>query len=156
MKKYFLKLYQYNEWANRRVLRAISSQDVQHEKILSLFSHQMSANYLWLHRIKGLPPPSYELWKTYPVNELARMVDEVSAMWLQFIEETESFDRILKYNNYTGDYFENNVEHIMMHLVNHGTYHRGQIALLLRMNGLEPINTDFITWDRIVSGQLKS
>lgn len=156
MKKYFLKLYQYNEWANRRVLKAISGQDVQDEKILSLFSHQMSANYLWLHRIKGLPPPPYELWKTYPVTELARMVDEVSAMWLQFINETESFDRILKYNNYTGDYFENNVEAIMMHLVNHGTYHRGQIALLLRMRGFEPINTDFITYDRVISGQLKN
>jgi uncharacterized damage-inducible protein DinB len=156
MKKYFLKLYQYNEWANRRVLKAITEQNVQDEKILSLFSHQMSANYLWLHRIKGLPPPAIELWKTYPVTELARMVDEVSSMWLAFIQETESFDRVLKYNNYTGDYFENNVEHIMMHLVNHGTYHRGQVSLLLRMKGFEPINTDFITWDRVISGQLKN
>jgi uncharacterized damage-inducible protein DinB len=155
MKKYFLKWYHYNEWANRRVLNAITTQHVTDEKILSLFSHQMSANYLWLHRIKGLPPPPYELWKTYSPDELSRMVTEVSASWLDFIRDNDDFDRMLKYKNYTGDPYENNVEHIMMHLVNHGTYHRGQIALLMRMQGLEPVNTDFITYDRVISGQLK-
>ena len=155
MKKYFLKLYHYNEWANRRVLKAIVDQEVQDEKILSLFSHQMTANFLWLHRIKGLPPPPYDLWKTYSLNELARMVDDASKDWLDFIQTNDDFDRMLKYNNFTGQYFENNVEHIMMHLVNHGSYHRGQIALLMRMRGFEPVNTDFITYDRMISGQLK-
>jgi uncharacterized damage-inducible protein DinB len=155
MKKYFLKWYQYNEWANRRVLTAITTQKVTDEKILSLFSHQLSANYLWLHRIKGLPPPPYELWKTYSLKELSDMVAEVSASWLEFIRDNDDFDRMLKYKNYIGDPYENNVEHIMMHLVNHGTYHRGQIALLMRMRGFQPINTDFITYDRIISGQLK-
>jgi uncharacterized damage-inducible protein DinB len=154
MKKYFIKLYTYNEWANRRVLREIIRQNVADEKVLSLFSHQMSANYLWLHRIKGIDPPPYELWKTYPTEQLNAMVVEVSALWLSFINGTDNFDRVLKYKNYVGDYYENNVEHIMMHLVNHGTYHRGQIALRMRQCGHEPINTDFITWDRVISGQL--
>jgi uncharacterized damage-inducible protein DinB len=156
MKSYFLKLYQYNEWANRRVLKAILEQMVTDEKILSLFSHQMVANFLWLHRVKGLPPPPYELWKTYSTDVLTKMVDDASRDWLAFIRDNETFDRVLKYNNFTGDYFENNVEHIMMHLVNHGTYHRGQIALLMRMRGYQPINTDFITYDRVITGQLKS
>src|SRR5689334_7665879 len=82
MKTYFLKLYQYNEWANRRVLKAIMEQMVTDEKILSLFSHQMVANFLWLHRVKGLPPPPYELWKTYSTDVLVRMVDEASRDWL--------------------------------------------------------------------------
>jgi len=156
MKTYFLKLYQYNEWANRRVLKAIKEQMVTDEKILSLFSHQMVANFLWLHRVKALPPPPYELWKTYTLDVLTKMVDDASNDWLSYIRDNDTFDRILKYNNFTGDYFENNVEHIMMHLVNHGTYHRGQIALLMRMRGYQPINTDFITYDRVISGQLKS
>jgi uncharacterized damage-inducible protein DinB len=156
MKKYFLKLYQYNEWANRRVLKAIKDQRVTDEKILSLFSHQITANFLWLHRIKGLPPPPYDLWKTYPMTQLENMVDSASTQWLEFIQANDNFDWTLKYNNYIGAYYENNVEHIMMHLVNHGTYHRGQIALLMRMKGFEPINTDFITYDRVISGQLKS
>ena len=42
MKTYFLKLYTYNEWANQRVLKAITDQGVSDEKTLSLFSHQMA------------------------------------------------------------------------------------------------------------------
>jgi uncharacterized damage-inducible protein DinB len=155
MKEYFQKLYRYNEWANRRVLRALEQQNVTHEKILSIFSHQLSANFLWLHRIKGLPPPDVELWKTYSFERLRLMVDEGSRQWLEFIDSTDNFNRVLKYKNYVGDYYENNVEHIMMHLVNHGTYHRGQVAVLLRQNGFEPINTDFITYDRVITGQWK-
>jgi uncharacterized damage-inducible protein DinB len=155
MKEYFLKLYRYNEWANRRVLGAIETQQVTHEKILSIFSHQLSANFLWLHRIKGLPPPDVELWKTYTPERLRQMVDDGSRQWLEFIDATDNFNRILKYKNYVGDYYENNVEHIMMHLVNHGSYHRGQVALLLRQNGYEPINTDFITYDRVITKQWK-
>jgi uncharacterized damage-inducible protein DinB len=43
----------------------------------------------------------------------------------------------------------------MIHLVNHSSYHRAQIAMLLRQKGFEPINTDFITYDRVITGQLK-
>ncbi len=155
MKEYFQKLYRYNEWANRRVLGAIEKQGVTDEKILSIFSHQISANYLWLHRIKGLPPPNVELWKTYPLDQLKKMVEDVSQQWNEFVDTTENFNRVLQYRNYVGDYYENNVEHIMMHLVNHGSYHRGQLALLMRQKGFEPINTDFITYDRVMTQQWK-
>ncbi|HMR56073.1 MAG TPA: DinB family protein, partial [Cyclobacteriaceae bacterium] len=63
--------------------------------------------------------------------------------------------RVLKYKNYVGDYYETNVEQIMIHLVNHGSYHRGQVAMLLRQKGYEPVNTDYITYDRVLTGQLK-
>jgi uncharacterized damage-inducible protein DinB len=83
------------------------------------------------------------------------MGQEVAALWLAFVEETENFDRELTYHNYTGDPYVNNVEMIMIHLVNHSSYHRAQIALLLRQKGFEPINTDFITYDRVITGQWK-
>jgi uncharacterized damage-inducible protein DinB len=41
-------------------------------------------------------------------------------------------------------------------VVNHASYHRAQVAMLLRQIGLEPINTDFITYDRVMRGQLKN
>lgn len=153
MKEYFQKLYQYNKWANDRVMGALEKQSVNDEKILSLMSHLLSAQFLWLHRIKDLPPPDLQLWKTYPLVRLREMATNGSRQWLEFIASTENFNRVLKYKNYVGDYYENNVEHIMIHLVNHGTYHRGQIALLMRQGGFEPINTDFITYDRVVTKQ---
>ena len=152
---YFLKLYQYNAWCNQRVLKCLQSQNVQHEKALTLFSHLLSAQFIWLHRLKALPPPPYELWKKYKLGQLQTMVEESSAAWLDFISSTDSFHRTLKYRNYAGDPFENLVEDIIIHVVNHGTYHRGQIALLLREHGFEPVNTDYITYQRVMSGQLK-
>lgn len=114
----------------------------------------MAAQLLWLHRILDLPAPDVELWKRYPLERLKEMSEEASTRWLQFIHEHDNFNRQLRYNNYVGLAFENNVEHIMIHTVNHATYHRGQVALLMRERGYEPVNTDFITYDRVITGQL--
>jgi uncharacterized damage-inducible protein DinB len=155
MKKYFLKLYQYNAWANRKVLKCLQAQNITDEKILSVFGHVMVAQLTWLSRIEATPNPGLKLWGNYSMAELQSMSDEGSAKWLNYVETTESFDRILKYHNFTGDYYESNVETIMIHTVNHASYHRAQIAMLLRQKGFEPVNTDFITYDRVLLGQLK-
>jgi uncharacterized damage-inducible protein DinB len=155
MKKYFLKLYQYNAWANKRVIRALTTQSVTHAKILSLMGHIVAAQFLWLHRIKGLPPAPVKLWGDYTLEQVTQMAEEAGTLWLEFVENNDNFDRELTYTNYVGDPYVNNVEAIMMHLVNHCSYHRAQIAMLLRQNGFEPINTDFITYDRVLRGQWK-
>jgi uncharacterized damage-inducible protein DinB len=155
MKKYFLKMYQYNQWATTRVLKCIADQKVDNEKVLSLMGHVLAAQFLWLHRIKGLPTPDVKLWGNYSLQDLQTMNEKISKQWLEFVESNEQFDRMLSYTNYTGQPFSNNVEMIMIHLVNHSSYHRAQIAMLLRQLGYEPVNTDFITYDRVISGQLK-
>lgn len=155
MKEFFLKWYSYNAWANRRIINCLERQSVSDEKILSVMGHLVSANFIWLNRIKDLPKSKYELWGKYDVPALKQMIEEADQQWMNFIREHENFDWVLKYRNYVGDYFENNVQQIMIHLVNHGSYHRGQVAMLLRQKGFEPINTDYITYDRVLSGQLK-
>jgi len=156
MKEYFLKLYQYNAWANSRVLGALAQQQVTDDKILTLMSHVMAAQLIWLHRILNQPAPDVELWKKYSLDRLQQLSDEGSSRWLQFIEANDGFNRQLRYHNYVGHAFENNIEQIMIHTVNHATYHRGQVALLMRERGYEPINTDYITYDRVMTGQLKN
>ncbi len=156
MKKYFLKLYEFNAWANQRVIACLTDQNVLHEKIISVMGHIAAAEMLWLHRVRGLPKPDVKLWATYSHAELFAMLTAADKHWIEYITTTESFDRELNYTNYTGDPFINNVEAIMIHTVNHASYHRGQVAMLLRQNGFEPVNTDFITYDRVVRGQLKN
>lgn len=156
MKKYFLKLYQYNAWANKRVTDALIGQQVKDEKILTLMGHIVAAQFLWLHRIKGWPAPEVKLWGDYQLDELVAMADKAARQWLEFVESTDDFNREMTYKNYTGDPYTNNVEMVMIHLVNHSSYHRAQIAMLLRQKGLEPVNTDFITYDRVITGQLKA
>lgn len=155
MKKYFLKLYNYNYWSNKRVLGAIENQRVSDAKTLQLMGHVLAAQYLWLYRIKGLPAPDVKLWGEYSLERLLEMAEDVGKQWLEFVESTDNFDRELTYRNYTNDPYTNNVENIMIHLVNHSSYHRAQVALLMRQQGFEPINTDFITYDRVITGQWK-
>ena len=155
MKQYFLRLYEYNEWSNRRVLNCLQRQNVRDEKILSLMGHVVAAQFLWLHRIQGLAPPDVKLWGEYSLEQLIKLSEEAGKRWLDFVHATDHFNRELEYTNYVGDPYVNNVEMIMIHLVNHSSYHRGQIAMLLRQTGFEPINTDFITYDRVLRGQWK-
>jgi len=155
MKKYFLKLYHYNAWSNNRVLNCIKRQTVGDEKILTIMGHIVAAQFLWLHRIKGLPPPDVKLWGTYTLDQLLVLAEDAGKKWIDFVESTEDFDRELTYRNYLNEPYTNNVEMIMIHLVNHSSYHRAQIAMLLRQKGFEPINTDFITYDRVMRGQLQ-
>ena len=155
MKEYFLKLYQYNAWSNDRVLRCLQRQQVKDEKILSVMGHVVAAQFLWLHRIIALPPPDVKLWGQYSLEQLISMESDAARQWREFIEKTDNFNRELTYTNYVGEPYVNNVEMIMIHLVNHSSYHRGQMAMLLRQKGLEPINTDFITYDRVIRGQWK-
>lgn len=155
MKKYFLKLYKYNAWATNRVIATLVRQKVQDAKVLSLLGHIVAAQFLWLHRIKGLPPPDVKLWGEYSLDQLVGMSEEAAQQWLEFVQNNEDFNREMTYKNYVGEPYTNNVENIMIHLVNHSSYHRAQIAMLLRQKGFEPINTDFITYDRVITGQLK-
>ena len=155
MKKYFLKLYHYNAWSNKRVLNCIKRQTVGDEKILTIMGHIVAAQFLWLHRIKGLPPPDVKLWGAYTLDQLLVMAEDAGKKWIDFVESSDDFDRELTYRNYLNEPYTNNVEMIMIHLVNHSSYHRAQIAMLLRQKGFEPINTDFITYDRVMRGQLQ-
>jgi len=155
MKEYFLKLYQYNAWSNDRVLQCLHRQKVSDEKILSVMGHVVAAQFLWLHRIKGLPPPDVKLWGQYSLAQLVPLASEAGKQWLEFVKMTDNFNRELTYTNYVGEAYVNNVEIIMIHLVNHSSYHRGQIAMLLRQKEFEPVNTDLITYDRVIRGQWK-
>lgn len=117
-------------------------------------SHTLSALFIWLARIQDQSTEPFPLWKKYTLDELDNMASTIGQNWLSFIDTNENFNRELVYTNYVGLPYANNVENIMIHLVNHSTYHRAQIAILLRQKGFEPVNTDFITYDRVITGQL--
>jgi uncharacterized damage-inducible protein DinB len=44
--------------------------------------------------------------------------------------------------------FSNDIKSIIFHVINHSTYHRGQIASEFKQNGLDPMVTDYILYKR--------
>jgi uncharacterized damage-inducible protein DinB len=55
---------------------------------------------------------------------------------------------LISYQNSKGIAFRTSLGDILMHAALHGAYHRGQVAALMRLSGLEPVDTDFITFSR--------
>ena len=62
--------------------------------------------------------------------------------------EGTSLDQNINYTNQHGLSYVTSVRDILFHLASHGAYHRGQVSIVLRESGLEPVNTDYITFVR--------
>ncbi|HEY0810552.1 MAG TPA: DinB family protein, partial [Longimicrobiales bacterium] len=57
-------------------------------------------------------------------------------------------DRIVSYRNFKGESHANPLWQLLRHLVNHSTYHRGQVTTMLRQVGHEPVSTDLVLFYR--------
>ncbi|MGY0041076.1 DinB family protein [Pedobacter sp. NJ-S-72] len=62
-------------------------------------------------------------------------------------ETTDS--RVIKYVISNGDHYETSVYDILLHVFNHGTYHRAQIAKEMKLHNITPVNTDYIQFVRL-------
>lgn len=143
------QLWLYNDWANKLLLSTIKLQaEAVPRSCLRLFSHIVNAQLIWLSRINGeLPPVS--VWQEHPLAECERY-HTLSSEGLQQKVENYYQGEInpVRYSNTKNARFENSLQDILLHIFNHGTYHRAQIATEMRRNGLEPVNTDYITFVR--------
>jgi uncharacterized damage-inducible protein DinB len=83
------------------------------------------------------------VWPEFKMDELPRVLEAVSGEWEKFLE-APALDAGCEYTNSKGERFTSPVGDILMHVVNHSTYHRGQIAADMRASGMEPAYTDFI------------
>lgn len=151
MKKQFLELFKYNDWANQRVLITLEEYNVNDEKALSLFSHVLSAQIVWLNRIKDIPTSPFPLWEVYNLRELRSMTEESSRNWTSLVQAhpNQTFEEMINYVNSEGKKYENTLRTIITHVANHSAYHRGQIASRLREIDIDPPVTDYIVFKRL-------
>ena len=156
MKEYFLRLYTYNHWANERYFHLFDRQRAIPDRVQLLMSHVLVAQKLWLSRIQGKPDLSLHIWKSLPIDELKAMAIANTKNWLAYLSGADQaeFDRLMDYQNFQKIDYTNRVSDIIIHTANHATYHRAQFAVLFRQEGVEPPNTDFITFAREFSGEL--
>ena len=149
MKAYFKKLYQYNQWANLGLCEHLKVIRELPDDIMMRLSHVVAAEEIWYHRIEPLemePLPVFEI-QSWEVLEPRLTLS--AKRWLDLVTATDDFERKLIYKNLAGKTYESNLGDIFMHVANHGTYHRGQIATLLRQQQFEPLPTDFILFTRV-------
>lgn len=148
MKKHFVHLFEYNDWANKAAAGSISGTTNVDSKALSLFGHIVNSQRLWLNRISG--QEKNNPWEDQSLDESIILSSISTAAWLDFIKGmTENdFDVSIKYVNTKGERYTNTIKQILTHVINHSTYHRAQIAGLVRQAGGKPAATDYIVYVR--------
>ena len=150
MKQHYQKMLAYTSWANAWFLDCMEKNTVANAKVFLLMSHILAAEEIWLCRLSGKPAPNKNLWKDMLLNQLIQKAREQAEEWEAFLEAfgTGSFDSAVEYQNTRGEAFFTSVADILNHVINHGTYHRGQIANLLKLEAVEPPLSDYIFYVR--------
>lgn len=160
-------LFEYNRWANMRILEAVSqlntdqfAQEIKssYPSVRNTLVHIMSAEWIWLMRWNGSSPRSmlnHEDFSTlYSLRARWSEIEKESIRFLATLAD-ESLEKEISYLNTEGKQFKYKLWQMMQHMVNHSSYHRGQITMMLRQIGAPPISTDLIVFHGVKTGQIK-
>jgi len=153
-------LYEYNAWADRRALEAASALTREQftkplgssfSSVSGTLSHIYGAEWVWLERFQGRSPAAF------PDSSEFADAAKLKASWASFETRLLSFvrglkqddlDREMEYKTFKFGVYRNPLWQSMQHVVNHGTYHRGQVTTMLRQLGAQPILTDLMHFYR--------
>jgi len=137
--------FSYDAWANREVLTALRASPASAARSLQLLAHILSAELLWLERLKQ-QPQSHPVWPELGTEQCETWSVEVGLLWREYVEALapDDLSRSVSYKNSKGEPWASTVEDVITHVLLHSAYHRGQIASFMRANGDTPVYTDFI------------
>ena len=161
MKELLLQFAAYNLWANQQLLSVIialpaekqtativSSFDSLHKTIM----HLWDAESIWWQRLKlqeRIDRPS-EIFEGNTV-EAAHKLMQQNSQWQEWLQQApeRNLQHVFQYQNSKKEQFKQPVYEMLLHMFNHGTYHREQLVTMLRQLGAEKLPaTDFIVWTR--------
>jgi len=142
---YLHRLFAYDDWANREVLAALRNAPNPPARSLKLIAHILSAEGLWLARINQ-EKPSLPVWPELALAQCEAEGDALRASWRSYLEECREagLSHQIRYVNSKGETWSSQVDDVLLHVITHSAYHRGQIASDMRAAGLTPAYTDFI------------
>jgi uncharacterized damage-inducible protein DinB len=161
MKVILTQLSAYNVWANQLLLDAINQlpEEKQKQEVPSSFKtlyttlfHMYDAESIWWQRMKlqervSIPSENF----SGDLKELSNNVLHQNSQWNEWIANANvhQLEHVFHYQNSKREQFRQPIYQMLIHLFNHGTYHRGQLVNILRQLGEEKIpRTDFIDWSR--------
>ncbi len=153
-------LYDYNAWANHRAMEAaahltgeqfVKPMGSSFSSVRDTLAHIYGAEWVWLERFQGRSPASLpDTTQFQDAASLHRTWEEHETRLLNFVRGLTQTDleRVMEYKTLKFGLYRNPLWQSMQHLVNHGTYHRGQVTTLLRQLGAQPILTDLMHFYR--------
>jgi uncharacterized damage-inducible protein DinB len=153
-------LYDFNAWANHRSMEAASALTPEQfikplgssfSSVRDTLGHICSGEWVWLERFEGRSPSSMPDHSVFAdVASLRAHWDELEKRSMKFVRglTQEDLDRVLEYKTMKFGVYRNPLWQSLQHVVNHGTYHRGQVTTMLRQHGAQPILTDLMHFYR--------
>jgi uncharacterized damage-inducible protein DinB len=152
MKNHFIKLFNYDHFANNALLNVIIDANNPRRPI-QLMAHLLVAERRWLDRVNEVPPySSNELWPTdFTAEHCAKLITEYHEEWIGFLERMPEagFSRIISYQNSMGDSYSTAISDILTHVINHSTHTRAQAGQQLKLTGTETLPiTDYVYYLR--------
>jgi uncharacterized damage-inducible protein DinB len=135
------RLFSYDDWANREevaLLRGIGAP----KPALRLLAHIIGAQWLWLARLRN-EKPRMGVWPELTLDQCGSELDPLRGAWTYILQHVDH-DSTIDYRNTKGEQWTSSVDDVLMHVILHGSYHRGQIATVVRQGGETPAYTDYI------------
>jgi uncharacterized damage-inducible protein DinB len=145
----FRQLFEYDYWANQEALRSLATINVAAERALKIAGHIIGAQRVWLGRLET-PDSATPPWPLLSLEEASAAVSEMHHRWNSFLSNLapERLDEVLVHRNSKGVEFRVSIRDVLIQLVMHSAYHRGQIAASVREVGGKPAATDYIVYVR--------
>jgi uncharacterized damage-inducible protein DinB len=153
----FRKWFEYEKDAHAKVVRSLESvpsekrESPEYRKAVAILAHIAAARGVWLGRLGVIALPSGPMFpEGAELADVAHRLGGVHDLWTNYLAglTDEELRRTFEYQSLDAGRFRNCVEDILAQLFGHSSYHRGQIASLVRAAGGEPAATDYIFWCR--------
>ena len=153
-------LYDYNEYANNRVLEAAArlsgerfaeKQGASFDSVEGNLGHVVAAQMAWLQRwtTGGNTQPTTQLGAISGLEEIRRAYERSHADLRRFLGSLteEQLEGVLAYTDSRGNAFERVLWQLMVHVANHGSYHRAETAMALTAMGENPGDLDYVYFE---------
>lgn len=142
-KERLLDFFEYNSYCNVELIKVLApNMSAFPKRVEELMSHILNSHIFWNNRCTG--KPDNDRWLIHAPEDLLKINEENHNITRSVLLGRELHEQI-SFTNSKGGKSIVNLGDIYYHLSNHGTYHRGQLALLFRQSGVaEPVRTDYI------------
>jgi uncharacterized damage-inducible protein DinB len=149
LKQHFARLVEHLAWADQRVLASLQAAPHAPAKALEIYAHILGSTHVWLSRMYGTPP-RLAVWPNLSLDECERVAADNAGQLKRIVEAItgDALERGITYRNSAGDQFTSTLEDILTHVFMHASYHRGQVAAMIRAAGDTPSPTDYIFFAR--------
>jgi len=150
----------YTAWASRALVEAagrLSHEELTRDfgtadkSVLGTLVHIFGADRVWLARLRGEPQPRNTTDADYSLAVLENDWQAIHEGWRQWAAGLAEGDtsRLVSYSDLRGNPWRQPLWHLVLHVVNHGTHHRGQVSGFLRAMGHVPPKLDLTQYYRL-------